>query len=113
METRSPITYDREDILMEFTIKVWELMVKKHPESFELGDLETDGEILQASGGMYQDNSVLSRTPNASRNYKLKEIVSCIYQQYKYGSGLRTGFGRKTVDQLLDRPDLCNAAYRA
>ena len=114
----SPVTFDGDDIFVDGvrhkgTPGLWELMVKKRPESFDPEDLMTYGDILRASGAMYQGNSVLSRTPKSNRSYKWKEIVSGIYQQDKYGSGLQTVFLPKDFDSLMDRLELCAAAYRA
>ena len=113
-----PVSFDGDDIFVDGvrhkgTPGLWELMVKKRPESFDPEDLATYGDILRASGAMYQGNSVLSRTPKSNRSYKWKEIVSGIYQQDKYGSGLQTVFLPKDFDSLIDRLELCAAAYRA
>ena len=114
----SPVTFDGDDIFVDGvrykgTPGLWELMVKKRPESFDPEDLMTYGDILRSSAAMYQGNSVLSRTPKSNRSYKWKEIVSGIYQQDKYGSGLQTVFLPKDFDSLMDRLELCAAAYRA
>lgn len=114
----SPVSFDGDDIFVDGvrhkgTPGLWELMVKKRPESFDPEDLMTYGDILRASGAMYQGNSILSRTPKSNRSYKWKEIVSDIYQQDKYGSGLQTVFLPKDFDSLMDRLELCAAAYRA
>ena len=84
------------------TLGLWELMVKKKPESFEPDDLDNYAKILKMSGAMYQGNSTLSRTPKANKSYKWKEIVSHIYKKDKFGSGLQTIFLPSNFKQLLD-----------
>ena len=64
----SPVTFDGDNFFMDSvrykgTIGLWELMVKKKPESFELDDLDDYADILKSSGAMYKCNSILSRTP--------------------------------------------------
>lgn len=113
-----PVTFDGDDIFVDGvrhkgTPGLWELIVKKRPESFDPEDLMTYGDILRTSGAMYQGNSVLSRTPKSSRSYKWKEIVSHLYRQDRYGSGLQTVFLPKDLDSLIDRLELCAAAYKA
>ncbi|XP_071137295.1 uncharacterized protein [Mytilus edulis] len=113
-----PVNFEGDDILVDGvrykgTPGLWELMVMKRPESYDPEDLMTYGEILRASGAMYQGNSILSRTPKANRSYKWKEIVSHIYKQDKFGSGMPAVFLPNDFDPLLDRLDLCAAAYRA
>ena len=61
---------------------------------------------------MYKGNSILARTPKANKKYMWKGIVSHIYQKYKFGSDLQTVFF-SNFKQLLDRLELCAAAYRA
>ena len=113
-----PVTFDGDDIFVDGerykgTPGLWELMVLKNPKDFEVDDLHTYGDILRASNAMYQGNSSLSQTPKASKSRKWKEIVSYIYKQDKYGSGVSTVFLPTCFDQLLDRLDLCAAAYQA
>lgn len=113
-----PVTFDGDDIFVDGerykgTPGLWELMVLKHPKDFDVEDLHTYGDILRASNVMYQGNSALSQTPKASKSRKWKEIVSYIYKQDKYGSGVSTIFLSTCFDQLLDRLDLCAAAYQA
>lgn len=113
-----PVTFDGDDIFVDGerykgTPGLWELMVLKHPKDFDVEDLHTYGDILRASNVMYQGNSALSQTPKASKSRKWKEIVSYIYKQDKYGSGVPTVFLPKCFNQLLDRLDLCAAAYQA
>ena len=64
------------------TLGLWEVMVKKKPESCEHDDLDDNAEILKSSGDMYKGNSIFSRTPKANKNSKWKGIVSHIYQKY-------------------------------
>ena len=114
----SPVTFEGDDIFVDGvrykgTPGLWELMVKKKPESFEPEDLDDYEEILKSSGAMYQGNSTLSRTPKANKSYKWKGIVSHIYKKDKFGSGLQTVFLPSNFDQLLDRLELCAAAYQA
>ncbi|XP_063418032.1 uncharacterized protein LOC134700582 [Mytilus trossulus] len=113
-----PVTFDGDDIFIDGerykgTPGLWELMVMKQPEDFEVDDLHTYGDILRASDAMYQGNSAVSQTPKASKSKKWKEIVSYLYKQDKYGSGVQTVFLPKCFDQLLNRLDLCAAAYQA
>ena len=112
------VTFDGDDIFVDGvrykgTPGLWELLVKKRPETFEPSDLDNYAEILKASGAMYQSNDVLSRTPKSSGGYKWKNLVSHIYKQEKQGSGVRTVFLPSDFDQLMDRLDLCRASYEA
>ena len=68
--------------------------------------------ILKSTDAMYQGNSTLSRTPKSSRSYKWTNIVSHIYKEAKYGSGVHTVFLPSNFNQLLDRLELCSVAYR-
>ena len=90
-------------------------MVKKcpDPESYDAEDFANYGDIMKASGAMYKGNSILPRTPKANKSHKWKEIVSYIYRQIKYRSGVQIVFLPLFFDQLLDRLDLCAAAYQA
>ena len=78
-----------------------------------MDDFDNYAEILKSTGAMYRGHDVLSMTPKASKSYKWKNLVSHIYKQEKQGSGVHTVFLPSDFDQLMDRLDLCAAAYRA
>lgn len=83
----------------EGTPSLWELMVMKHPGDFDVEVLNTYGDILQASNAK-------------SKSRKWKEIVSYLFKQNKYGSGIPTVFLPTCFVQLLDRLDLRDATYQ-
>ena len=69
------VTFDGDDIFVDGvrykgTLGLWELMVKKKPDSFDADDLDDFEEILKSSGAMYQCNSTLLKTAKANKSYK-------------------------------------------
>ena len=106
-----PVIFEGDDIFVDgvrykATPGIWELKVKKKPESFESQDLDDYEEILKNSGAVHQGNFTLSRTPKANKSYKWTGIVSHIFKKDKSGSGLKTVVLPSNFDQLINRLDL-------
>ena len=62
----SPVTFDGDDFFVDGTRYkgtpgLWELMVKKAPETFEPDDLDAYEEILLRTNAIYQGNDPLSK----------------------------------------------------
>ena len=114
----SPVIFDGDDLFVDGTRYkgtpgLWELMVKKAPETFEPEDLDPYEEILLQTYAIYQGNHPLPKTPKSQQSYKWKGILSHFYKKATSGSGLEAVFLPCNLDKLLDRLDICAASYRA